>query len=263
MRKIIASLCALTVVSGAAFAADFHVGDAHVSAIFSLAEPNSISLRNQAGAPYSNIDTFTGTVVTNGGATAGITRLFADDLTPAANSGNADVTTFRFTMANLNTTAVAARPRVRFWFADGAAGAPGTYYNLPAAVGFSFNPITINANTVSVVTAIIGAGLFKMPNTRIWAGVTFDNVGTTTTNAQLNNLGQGVFAATPVTGSSADEIFATTAAGSFFNVANPAGTVGSLGAGAPYANFGWELVPEPSSLALLGALALMGLRRVR
>jgi hypothetical protein len=77
--------------------------------------------------------------------------------------------------------------------------------------------------------------------TTLWAGVTFDNVGTTTgaTNTELNNFGQG-FNAVDV-GSSTNTIFETTAAGSFFLTDNPAGAAVNFG-GSPVANQGWELV---------------------
>jgi hypothetical protein len=191
---------------------------------------------------YSNVGTFLGAGVANGGAvlqgTNTITRLTADDLTPTG--GGLDVIEFKFSVVNFNQSTVTFRPRIRFWFADGAGGAPGTYYNVPVTVGFSFNPITMNPLTANVVTATLGAGVMTMPTSTFWAGITFDNNSGTTgaTAAQLNNLGQGLFGP-PTAGSSADLYFATTAAGSFFPTNNPAGATGNLG-GTPAANFGWE-----------------------
>lgn len=198
--------------------------------------------RPAISARYSNVTTFLGAGVANGGAAlqAGntITRLVADDLTPTG--GGVDVFDFTFSVVNFDAVALTFRPRVRFWFADGAGGGPGTYYNLPASVGFTFNPVTVNATTIVLFTASLGTGQMTMPTSTFWAGMTFDdNNGTTgATAAQLNNLGQGLFGPATV-GSSADLYFETTAAGSFFGVNNPAGSLLNLN-GNPPASFGWE-----------------------
>ena len=75
----------------------------------------------------------------------------------------------------------------------------------------------------------------------IWAGIAFDNNGGTTgaTAAQLDNLAQGIFSP-PEVGTSADQYFVTTAAGSFASD-NPVGTLANFG-GAPPADFGWEIL---------------------
>ena len=92
--------------------------------------------------------------------------------------------------------------------------------------------------------------------------MTYDNVGvTTTTNAQLNNLGMGIFAG-PDQGSSTNVAFRTTAAGSNF-VSSPAGSTVTPGATDPALNLGWAFVPTPSSLALLGLGGLAAARRRR
>lgn len=207
-----------------------------------------------AAIAYSNVAGFVGSAYSNGGTAnqSGnlITRLVADDLTPDPGAAGQPVTQFKFSMTNLNNVAVTARPRVRFWNADGAGGAPGSYYSSPAAVGYSFNPITVNALTVTVVTATITPGQFLMPGSTFWAGVTFDNNtgGTGATLSQMDLLGQGIFDP-PSVGSSADQFFVTTAAGSFFNVASPAGTITNFG-GTPIGNFGWEFtVDVPVSTA--------------
>jgi hypothetical protein len=212
-------------------------------------------LHATATVTYDNTVNFTGFGFANGGAAnlAGntITKMVMDDLTPTGVSG--DVTSFKFSVANFDAAAVTARARVRFWNADGTGGAPGTYYSVPAAVGFTFNPIAF-APGVTVFSAGIAPGTFTMPGTTFWAGITFDDNtgGTGATIGQMNNLGQGVFDP-PVVGSSADQMFITAAAGSFFGTNNPAGGLANFG-GQPHANFGWEfeVVPEPTTMAVLG-----------
>ena len=197
-------------------------------------------------AIYSNITNFLGSAFTQGAAASGITRLVMDDVTFTTSAGVGDVTAVRFSVANLNGVAHSVRARLRFWNADGAdlGGGllgPGTYYN---GIGFTFNPFTF-APGVTVITGGLGAGSFAVPagtTTTLWAGITFDNVGTTTgaTETQLNNFGQGLF--NPVNlGSSQDALFETTAAGSFLSTNSPAGAKVDFG-GAPVANTGWELV---------------------
>ena len=202
-----------------------------------------------ADVGYDNTSgTFSGQAFALGGATGGITRMLIDDITPIVTPGTmGDVVNFSFTVFNGNATAQSVRPRARFW--QDNAGVPGTYYASPGAIGYSFNPITFAANSVTTITGAVGPG-FIMPQTKFWAGLTFDNLGTTTgaTDTELSLFGMGIFA-NPVIGSSADGYFATTAAGSFFGTNNPVGAPGNF-AGAPLANFGWrfESVPEPSSL---------------
>jgi len=220
---------------------------------------------------YSNITNFTGSAFANGGAAVlsgnGITRLQADDINFAAGAAGQLINRFDFNVANLNTTAVSARARVRF-YADNA-GAPGTLIT-----GFSFSPISFGANSVGTFfTTLVPASQFTVPaNGKMWAGMTFDNnTGATgATIAQLNNLGQGLFNP-PTIGSSADVLFLTTAAGSNF-VSNPAGGTLNFGGNPVVANTGWAFtitaapVPEPGSVALLIGMGVSGLllrRKVR
>jgi hypothetical protein len=203
-------------------------------------------------AIYSNVTNFLGQAVPQGAASGGITRLFMDDVTFTTNPGVSNVTTIRFSVYNGNATAQSVRARIRFWNANGAAlggglpNGPGTYYAPGGAgteVGFSFNPFTFSPG-VTTLTGNLGAG-FAVPagtTTTLWAGETFDNVGTTTgaTDTELSNFGQGFFNPVNV-GSSTDTIFETTAAGSFFTTNNPAGAAANFG-GSPVANFGWEFV---------------------
>jgi hypothetical protein len=217
-----------------------------------------------AGANYSNV-TGGGAegVIINGSAqtqgTNTITKLIADDCTPVTGG-----TCWRFTFAVVNTaqTDVTARPRLR-WYADNA-GLPGT-----AIQGISFNPITFPANTVSgFFTELTGPNAalqFALPNGKFWAGMTFDdNNGTTGSLDPVGDMNSlGMFIENPVSlGSSQDLVFRSTNPGSNF-VNNPSGATETAG-GNPPLNLYWEfVVPEPTSMAILGlgAIGLLGRRR--
>jgi hypothetical protein len=217
---------------------------------------------------YSNVANFLGSGFANGGSAnqAGntITRLVADDLGLINNAVVTEVNQITFAVANFNATNTNCRARIRFW--QNGAGVPGTYLtdadNGAASIGFSFNPFNFAPGVTLLTGNLTGAGwtLAAGPST-MWAGLTFDNnTGTSgATAAQLDNMGVGLFDP-PTEGTSSDNLFQTTAAGSFFPTSNPAGSLLNFG-GNPIANAGWELVPEPSSLALLALGALAVLRR--
>ena len=212
-------------------------------------------------AVYSDVTTFTGQAFAQGNAAnqAGnsITRLVMDDLTFTTTAFLRNVTTIRFSVANLNTATVSVRARLRFWNADGPPlgpglpNGPGTYFVDPVsatAVGFSF-PAFAFTSGVTVLSGNLGAG-FNLPigaPITLWAGITFDNnTGATgATLTQINNFGQGMFTP-PDLGISANTVFETTAAGSFFGTNNPPGAPFNFG-GAPNANMGWELVVTPTT----------------
>lgn len=211
---------------------------------------------------YANVTTFTGSAFASGGAQnqAGntITTLLADDINRTGAAGQA-LTDFTFSVANLNTGNVSARPRVRFYAADGVGGGPGTLIG-----GYTFNPISFVPGVSTFFTGLLVGGPV-MP-TSFWAGITFDNnTGATgATAAQLNNLGQGLFDP-PTLGTSADRHWISAAAGSNF-VSNPAGSIGnSPFAANPVANYGWSFntVPTPGALAVLGLGGLVAGRRRR
>lgn len=252
-------------VLGVASAQEFGGINAELVATTSLASKKFDDMGNHAqiGVPiYNNIPpTFAG-VATSGGSVnqSGntITKLLADDIVPVGAGG---IVEFWFTVGNLNSVAVSARPRIRF-YADNA-GTPGA-----AIAGFSFSPISFAANSGNVyftsIANVFGAPLFTTTGP-IWAGITFDNNtgGTGATAAQLDNLGQLVMNP-PTLGSSADKLFLTTAAGSNL-VNNPAGTVqNSPFGGNPRGNLGWKfnVVPEPGTmLALAAGLGALFARR--
>lgn len=255
MKKTLVGAMALAALAGTALADDINAGDLVMSGHYAFGQPVEGTMA-QAGSWYSNIDGFTGQGFAHGGAalqgTNTITRLVMDDITPVAGG---TVNYIRFSVANFNTVAVSVRARIRFW--DDAGGLPGNQN--PA--GFSFNPFSFGPG-VTILTGTLG-GALTVPNAKFWAGMTFDNNsgGTGATLAQMNNFGQGLFNP-PAIGSSGDVAFETTAAGSFFIVNNPPGSTFNFG-GAPVANFGWEFVPAPSSLALLGLGGLVASRRRR
>lgn len=190
-----------------------------------------------ANAFYSDVTTFLGQGVLNGGAALvganTITALVADDLT-FTRGVPVNVVQYRFTVANANTTAVSFRPRIRFYANN--AGAPGTLIG-----GNTFNAVSVPAGNVTIFTSPLNTATpFAMTTQTIWAGITFDNNSGATgaTLAQLNNLGQGVYNP-PDRGSSADSAFRTTAAGDFL-ANNPAGA--SFNTTGVIDNYGWELI---------------------
>jgi len=263
MRKFTFGIIVLSTLAGAASAdVEFSGGNLNLVSSFTLGEPSGFTGRATAGASYSNIDNFTGNAYVAGGAalqgTNTITKMFYDDIACALPYlDGQSFTQFSFNVANLNTVAVSARARVRF-YAD-AAGLPGNYIT-----GFSFNPISFTANSVGTYTATIAAGFLQPVGGLFWAGITFDNNsgGTGATAAQLNNLGMGVFNP-PAVGSSTANFGVTAAAGSFL-VNNPGGTIfNGFQDGTP-GNFGWEfVVPAPGAATLLGLAGVVAGRRRR
>jgi hypothetical protein len=235
MRKLLLAAFLIAVAAVPARAADLNGGTLIPVGQFPMDVPGRFETLVLV-SDYSNISNFTGQGFANGGSALQgsntITRLVADDITPTGVHAGMTVAQWTFSVANFNAVPVIARPRVRFYLADGSSGGPGTLL-----VGFSFNAITIPAGSVQLLTAT-GAG-FPMPGTRFWAGLTYDNNNgaTPATAAQLDQLGQGLFSP-PTIGSSLDQMFVTGAAGSFL-ASNPAGSLNNFG-GTPPANFGWE-----------------------
>jgi hypothetical protein len=240
-RLVLATLC-LALVATVASAAEFEGLTLTPRGTAELGAKGNVfpSAATASSTVYSNITNFLGQGYANGGAALQsgntITRLSADDLTPLSGYGGLNVSLLTFSVANFNAAAVSARARIRFYLADGASGGPGT-----VLAGFSFNPISFPVGVS--LWSFNPAGAMTLPLAPFWAGVTFDNNagGTGATAAQLNGLGQGMFDP-PTVGTSADQFFVTSAAGSFL-ASNPAGTLGNFG-GAPPANFGWAFDVE-------------------
>jgi Carboxypeptidase regulatory-like domain len=204
----------------------FRVGVAEEKRAPSVADPASVY------ATATN--TFSGNVAVNGGQanTPAITRLIADDLT-LVGTPPFSIGRFDFSMCNLNAAAVSARPRVRFYLDN--AGTPGNNIT-----GFSFNPITVAANTCSTFFAAVTP--FSVTSNQIWAGMVYDNSTATATAVQMDSFGMGLYPV-PDIGASADLIYRTTsapAAGASFLVNNP-GPGGNISFMAmPLANLGWD-----------------------
>jgi Secretion system C-terminal sorting domain len=200
---------------------------------------------------YSNVTTYSGSATTNGGSgttsSNTTTRLIADDInlvgTPPFSIG-----AMRFSVANLNTVVVSARPRIRFYAADGVGGSPGTYIT-----GFSFNAIAFTASSVTTYSATLSP--FSITTNNIWAAMIYDNgTGATgATIAQMDNLGMGIYTPADV-GTSTDNIFRTTANGGTgsFLVSNPVGATLNFAA-APVANLGWEMISSSTVNSIVRA----------
>jgi len=201
---------------------------------------------------YENTINYTGFAYANAGSGVigtnnVITTLVADDINFNSPAINFNVVGFKFSVANFNGTAVSARPRLRFYNNDGSGGGPGTFITQVNFGAISFG----SGVTVFTVTGVN----FNVDGT-FWAGITFDNNSGATgaTQAQMDNLGQGIFNP-PVLGSSQDLFFKTSTFGDFAS-SNPAGGFFFFN-GNPVANFGFQFiiqVPEPSTFLMVGAL---------
>lgn len=215
--------------------------DATLVATYPLDGPAPSGERVSSGVFYANLTSGPGGSFINGGAAgtgaAAITRLIADDISM---TGGGIVATCRFAVANAGPAQVTARMRLRFYQADGPGGAPGTIIT-----ALNFNPISIAP----------GASVFQFGFTPVitlpqnfWAGITFDAGGAgapTATIAQLNQLGMARFAP-PTSGTSTQNVFQTTAAGSFAG-SNPSGSIlGGVG------SLGWEFDAPTGACCYLG-----------
>ena len=140
------------------------------------------------GTMYANLTTASGGFTLCGSASgsgaAAITRLLADDIRQFGDVSQMGQMTFAVACAS--PTVVTARPRVRFWLADGAGGLPGTYVG-----GVTFNPVIFAANSSTLLGTDLTSLNFVLPQ-NFWAGIVFDAGGAgsaTATIAQLNALG--------------------------------------------------------------------------
>jgi hypothetical protein len=218
---------------------------------------------------YSDVTNYSGSgYAALGASTVGsniITNVVADDITSDATEVGTAVTSFEFSIVNFNSVSVTVSPLVSFWTNTGTGGGPGTLLG-----SFTINAVTIGAGAAQLFTVNEGGGTFFVAPAAFWAGLTFDNNNGATgaTAAQLNKIGQGIFAP-PTVGSSADSFFQGTTPGQQSSN-NPAGTFDFFN-GNPVADFGWEFsnsmtaAPEPSSVLLVaagfGLAALLAKRR--
>jgi len=237
MRKLLLPLLLLALSAPPASAAVIHEGGDLIADVQGLVEPYSVLGIQAIVSPYSNLASFLGTALNNGGVTpsgAGqVTVLVADDLTPLPGYAGVDVTSFKWTVTNLNPVGVSARCLVRFHLPDGPGGAPGTLLG-----GFNFNPLLFGANTITTVTANLPPATLQMFGGPFWSGLAFDNNGGATgaTAAQLSVMGQGAFHP-PTSGTSADQVFRS--ADINFSINNPAGAI-IPGSGQFVFNLGWQ-----------------------
>jgi len=249
--KACATLCAVSV--SAIASADVIVTPELVRS-YDAGAP-AFSTRGNPHAFFSNVDTFTGSVSSNGGAVnlAGnvITRMVVDELT--LTGPQTSLTRLMFSVSNLNQSITGARARIRL-YADDNGGQPGSLI-----VGLTSTPMSFGPGSVSLFSVTLP--VVAVPG-KVWAGILFDNNGglTGAGASEMNNLGQGIFNP-PAVGSSQDMYFRTTTAGSFLSN-NPAGTILTGGAG-PIGNFAWELIPSPAGVTLLSAAGLWAARRRR
>jgi len=260
VKSMMVGLVGLAALAGTAGASDIMAGDLVSVGHANIGEATTFASDRSNNPYYDNTVNFLGQAFANGGAQnqSGntITKMVCDDLEGIHPFFvGKSVTSITFSVANLNATAVNCRARVRFYAEDGAGGGPGTYIT-----GYSFNAFSFSAG-VTNLTGNLGAG-WVLPTTKLWAGITFDNnTGATgATEAQLNNMGVGLFDP-PVWGTSQDRLFGTSAAGSFVGN-NPAGSQFNFG-GSPHANAGWKLIPTPGAAALLGLAGIAASRRRR
>lgn len=264
MKNVIFGAFALAAIAGSASASvtEFNGGALQQRAQFTIGQSGSLPVTRVGPTVYSNITNFSGFTVSNGGATsitaANGTLSVADNIN-ATSGGTID--TFTFSVANSNSVPVTARPRVRFYAADGVGGAPGTVLG-----GFSFNPITFTANNVALFTGSVAASNVVIP-ANFWASIFFDGstASPAPTVAQLNLLGQGLFDP-PTLGTSTDvDFLSTLTGGSNSLINNPTGAVRTAPFVGAVANYGWEftVVPAPASASLLCLGGLLAARRRR
>lgn len=247
----------------------------HIAASTALLALLGSAAQAQTTTIYNNTTTLRSAFAVGGATSTNlVTNLVADDLNPIAGSAGKNVTQFTFSVYNGAATNVLAAVHVRFYddFGTDANGfvtdGPGTYLG-----GVDYLPTSFTAGNVSLITytAAPGTAVFTIPkDNSLWAGVTFDANGLTTTANDLNMLGQGLF--NPPTVGGSDNMFFISDNPGLFASSNPAGSPGyAFRNGSPVANFGWRLqiatpaaAPEPSQFAalLVGSLGLglLGLR---
>jgi hypothetical protein len=167
-----------------------------------------------------------------------------NELTLAAGSAGDRITSLSFLSFNGNTMAVAARPTMYLWAANGAGGDPGTL------LGSFALPLETLATGQSTLSLTVPTTVIVPASMQIWAGIGFDNDNgaSAITAAQLNLLGALTYHPATVGTDGATALFIPPPN---FAVNNPTGLVFGSPSGA---NYGWTVsaaVPEPSTWAMM------------
>jgi hypothetical protein len=206
----------------------------------SVARAQVVVYQNTAN-PTGGSFGFNGAVLTGSNLAANVDL---NELTLAAGSAGDRITSLSFLASNFNTTAVAARPTMYVWAANGAGGDPGTL------LGSFALPLETLAPGQTTLSLIVPTTLIVPASMQIWAGIGFDNDNgaSAITAAQLNILGALTYHPATVGTDGATALFIPPPN---FAVDNPATFVFGSPSGA---NYGWTVsaaVPEPSTWAMM------------
>lgn len=235
-----------------------------MEATYSLGQGNA-TLSVDPAAPYSNITSYTGNVITPGGISGTsfqVTSMVADDIQFTAAAAGNPITLFRFAVVNLNSSAYSCQPYVRFYSDSG--NAPTTFLR-----GFNLSERSFPALSMSIVSFTVPlANQWNVPaDGRMWAGMGF--MGTNGVGFNLLNMGIGFFNPVDVGTSQDQDFYSATGGGTNSNafMTNfPPGTVRTSPYPTRQANYGWEFValPEPQGIGLIGlVMACFGRRHRR
>lgn len=241
-----------------------------------------------ANAIYSNVTSVTSggplgyagfePTATPGSSSGGYSALMADDITTSGGY----LSLIRLSTVYFGGSNRTGRVTLSFWNADGApfgsppaSGAiagPGTYIT-GSVGGGPIGPVSVTSGLINfaagdITNVVLDLSAtnqrFHLPSGPVWVGVSFDNIGGTMTNSNLNDLGMALRDPPNVGSSNAEHMFKTSGAGPLVGINNPAGINPDFGGSGPAKNFAMELViPAPGAAALLGLGGLLAGRRRR